>query len=71
MDRKGSYELNEDIVQYMCFPGIRLAVGLRPGDVLIFNPGTYRCLSENECPYNGIDVHVSTLYIKNCSCWQE
>ena len=64
VDRTGSYELNEDIVQYMCFPGIGLAVGLRPGDVLIFNPGTYHCLSEKECPYNGIDVHVSTLYIK-------
>ena len=62
--KDGPYELNDDIVQYMCFPGIGTAVGLRPGDLLIFNPGTYHCLSEKETMFKDVDVHVSTLYIK-------
>ena len=62
--KRGVYELNEGIVQYMCFPEVGIAVGLRPGDLLIFNPGTYHCLSEKETNFKDIDVHVSTFYIK-------
>ena len=58
------YVLDMDIVQYFCFPQYGFAVALRPGDVILFNPKEYHCLSKKEKSYNQKDVHVTTGYLK-------
>ena len=37
--------LGSDILQYFCFPATGTAVGLRNGDLLLFNPRTPHCVS--------------------------
>ena len=58
------YEKNDPICQHFCFPQFGFAVGLRPGDVLLFNPLIYHCLSMRSEKYKEIDVHVTTAYLK-------
>jgi hypothetical protein len=55
---------NNEIAQCFCFPTFGFAIGLRPGDVILFNPHIYHCLSEKSTPYAKKDVHVTTFYIK-------
>jgi len=52
------------IVQCFCFPTYGFAIGLRPGDIILFNPHVYHCLSEKTTPYAEKDVHVTTFYVK-------
>ena len=61
---EGCYN-DSTIVQYFCFPSCGYAVGLRPGDVLLFNPHVHHCLSRKSAEYADKRVHVSTLYVKN------
>jgi hypothetical protein len=55
---------NNEIVQCFCFPTYGFAIGLRPGDIILFNPHVYHCLSEKSTPYAEKDVHVTTFYVK-------
>ena len=55
---------SDDVVQYMCFPTYGYAVGLRPGDILLFNPHVHHCLSKKTVEFSEYDVHVSTFYVK-------
>ena len=54
----------DEVAQHFCFPSLGFAVGLRPGDVLIFNPHVHHCLSEKSEAFFGDNVHVSTCYLK-------
>jgi hypothetical protein len=54
----------DDVVQCFCFPTYGFAIGLRPGDVILFNPHVYHCLSEKSEVYCSKDVHVTTFYVK-------
>jgi hypothetical protein len=60
---EGALESN-NIVQCMCFPTYGFAIGLRPGDIILFNPHVHHCLSEKTETYSKDNVHVSTFYVK-------
>jgi len=55
---------SEDVVQFFCFPTYGFAIGLHPGDVILFNPHVHHCLSEKTHQYRDVDVHVTTFYVK-------
>jgi hypothetical protein len=55
---------DDEIVQCFCFPTYGFAIGLRPGDIILFNPHVHHCLSEKSAAYAGKDVHVTTFYVK-------
>ncbi len=38
LDGRDSYSIDEKVVAYFCFPTLGIAVALRPGDFLLFNP---------------------------------
>lgn len=63
-NRDEKLDINDSIVHYFCFPEFGLAVALRDGDVLFFNPTTCHCLSEKTEIFKNVDVHVSTFYLK-------
>ncbi len=58
------YHLHDSVCQYFCFPQYGVAIGLRPGDVLLFNPHVYHCLSDKTAAYHDVDVHATSLYTK-------
>lgn len=59
--------VNEDFIHddkiknYFCFPGYGVAVALRPGDVLIFNPSVLHCVSTRNTMEHVICL---SLYVK-------
>jgi hypothetical protein len=50
---------------YMCFPELGIAVGLRPGDVIFFNPHYYHCVSGRTIEYDTEIVYVTSFYMKS------
>ena len=55
-------QYNDGIVCYFCFPEYGLAVGLRPGDILIFNPRAYHCAS---CPVDpDMEYYSMSMFLK-------
>ena len=58
-----TYTENHKVVAYFCFPLIGLAVPLRPGDTLFFNPREYHCIS-SRCD-NKDDIYCVSLYLKS------
>jgi len=56
------YQRNDAIVVYFCFPRLGLAVPLRPGDALIFNPREEHALS-SRCDKKTI-VYTISFYLK-------
>ena len=65
IDTGKKLELDDRIVQYFCFPEFGYAIGLRPSDILLFNPQVFHCLSGKTDNYqHEIDVHVTTFYLK-------
>ena len=61
--KKEEYHLNDDIVVYFGFPRLGVAVALRPGDVLIFNPSephavSSKCRSEDT-------IYCISCYLKS------
>lgn len=55
--------LNNPIVLYMCFPTLNTAVGLRNGDLLMFNPLIPHCVS-TRCD-SGTEVYCVSMYMKS------
>jgi hypothetical protein len=55
---------NNEMVQCFCFATYGFAIGLRPGDIILFNSHVYHCLSDKSTPYAKRDVHVTTFYVK-------
>jgi len=61
--KKGhGYGLSDSIVAYFCFPRLGIAIALRPGDILIFNPCEYHSIS-SRCK-NSEQIYVTTVYLK-------
>lgn len=56
------YILDDHIIVYFCFPTHGLAVPLRPGDILIFNPLTPHCIS-SKCRLSDTVIGTS-MYVK-------
>ena len=54
--------LEDHVVNYFCFPTLGLAVAMRPGDILIFNPCIPHCVS-SRCSVDN-DIYCLSLYIK-------
>ena len=62
---KKQYTLDDDVVAYFCFPRLGIAVPLRPGDVLFFNPNEPHCVS-SRCN-NSDTIYCVSLYIKSAN----
>ena len=56
------YQLDDRIVAYFCFPRIGIAVALRPGDLLVFNPSEPHAIS-SRCS-EGDQVYCLSMYLK-------
>ena len=56
------YQLDDRIVAYFCFPRIGIAVALRPGDLLAFNPSEHHAIS-SRCS-EGDQVYCLSMYLK-------
>jgi hypothetical protein len=48
----------------MCFPEQGVAVALRPGDVIFFNPQYYHCVSGKCVEYDTEKVYLTSFYMK-------
>ena len=57
------YTLSQRIVAYFTFPNLGIAIPLRPGDVLFFNPQEDHCVS-SRCN-NDDDIYCMSLYFKS------
>lgn len=60
---KESYSMDDPVVQYFVFPEDGTAVGLRPGDVLLFNSTVPHCASAR-CNFE-YDIYVGSMYLKS------
>lgn len=58
-----SPQLDDDVTLYFTFPTLGLAIALRPGDILIFNPAVYHSVS-SRCNPNK-NIWCTSLYTKN------
>ena len=61
MDR---YRMDAKVCNYFTFAEQGIAVALRPGDMLIFNPLYHHCLSSRTSFYESDDVFCLSLYLK-------
>jgi hypothetical protein len=61
------YKLHAEVSNYFVFPEQGIAVALRPGDMLIFNPKYHHCLSSCTCAYQNKDVYSMSLYLKSAA----
>jgi hypothetical protein len=59
------YKLHAEVSNYFVFPEQGIAVALRPGDLLIFNPKYHHCLSSRTEAYQNKDVYSMSLYLKS------
>ncbi len=59
------YKLHAEVSNYFVFPEQGIAVALRPGDMLIFNPKYHHCLLSCTCAYQNKDVYSLLLYLKS------
>ena len=60
---KVGYTLNQNIVGYFTFPRLGIAIPIRPGDVLFFNPQEPHCVSS--CCDNADHIYCLSLYSTN------
>ena len=58
-----SYDMHQEIAVYFCFPSCGKAIGLRPGDILLFNPLYYHCVSKRTKSYENKEVFLAALYL--------
>jgi hypothetical protein len=63
----GKYNYAKDlpIAVYFVFPEYNQAIGMRPGDVLFFNPLHYHCLSQRTKEYSNEEIFVTSFYMKS------
>ena len=57
------YGDDDAVVAYFCFPQLSIAVPIRPGDVIIFNPREPHCIS-SRCCYDD-DIICLSVYLKS------
>ena len=60
----GKYVMDQPIATYFVFPEIGIAVGLRPGDQLLFNPLFYHCVSTKNFQSYKNKLYVTSFYLK-------
>jgi hypothetical protein len=58
------YSMDAEVCNYFTFAEQGIAVALRPGDMLIFNPMYHHCLSSRTSSYETEDVFCLSLYLK-------
>jgi hypothetical protein len=58
------YSMEAKVCNYFTFPEQGIAVALRPGDMLLFNPLYQHCLSSRTSFYENKDVFSLSLYLK-------
>jgi hypothetical protein len=58
------YKMDADVSNYFVFAEQGIAVALRPGDVLVFNPRYHHCSSSRASAYESEDVFSLSLYLK-------
>ncbi len=58
------YGMDAKVCNYFAFPEQGIAVALRPGDMLIFNPRYHHSLSSRTSAYQCKDVYCLSLYLK-------
>ena len=58
------YSMDADVSNYFTFAEQGIAVALRPGDMLIFNPLYHHCLSSRTSAFQSMDVFCLSLYLK-------
>jgi hypothetical protein len=56
-------QMEDDNALYFTFPTLGLAIALRPGDILIFNPAVYHSVSSRRDPTK--NIWCTSLYTKN------
>ena len=61
--KKETFQWDAAICCFFTFPELGFAVALRPGDILVFNPTTYHCISSRANPNQ--HIWCTTLYLKN------
>jgi len=59
---KPHYHLDDDVIVYFCFPTLGVAVPLRPGDYLLFNPLIPHCIS-SRCKQED-EIMCVSMYLK-------
>jgi hypothetical protein len=59
------YKLHAEVSNYFVFPEQGIAVALRLGDMLIFNPKYHHCLSSCTEAYQNKDVYSLSLYLNS------
>jgi len=59
---KSQYHINDEVIVYFCFPTLGVAVPLRPGDYLLFNPLVPHCIS-SRCNYED-EIMCVSMYLK-------
>jgi hypothetical protein len=59
---KETFQIDDNVVVYFCFPTLGVAVPLRPGDYLMFNALVPHCVSFR-CNNND-DVICLSMYLK-------
>jgi hypothetical protein len=60
---RDQYQPSQRIVAYFAFTKLGIAIPLRPGDVLFFNPLEEHCISSRCC--NDDDIYCLSLYLKS------
>ena len=61
--RSANYDEEDSVLAYFCFPKIATAIPMKPGDVIIFNPQEYHCISSRS---NKDDVILCiSVYLKS------
>jgi hypothetical protein len=58
------YELNAKVCNYFMLAEQGVAVALRPGDILLFNPVYEHCLLSSTSAYEMKDVLSLSMYLK-------
>ena len=58
------YAMDAPVCNYFTFAEQGVAVGMRPGDMLLFNPLYQHCLSSRTSMYESNDVFCLSLYLK-------
>ncbi len=60
---RGLYHDDDKILCYFAFPRLGVAIPLRPGDVLFFNPTEPHCVSSRV--QNADDIYCVSLYLNS------
>ena len=56
--------MDSPIVTRFCFPTYGCAVGVRSGDIILFNPSAPHCCAKKEKQFEKKNVYVNSFYLK-------